>query len=526
MELTRKQFLDLAAKGTLGAVAGYSTFDFLGRAEARQVADVLKSPEVRKVHDYIARHKEEHIALVQRDLRQPSISSWHKGVKEMADLMMESFKKLGCKEVQLVPTSKPEWPGVLAYYDAGAPKTIVVYMMYDTQPFDEGRWSSPPLEARRVKNFAGFPEVIVARGAINSKGGNRFALNAMESIIAVHGKLPVNVYFTCDGAEEQGSPNFHEVLDPWRDRLKRANCLMNLGPSQQANGMVSMSLGNKGILYVELEAHGARWGRGPQKMPIHSSRKAVLDSPVWRLVDALRTMFDPAKNAILIAGWTDAIRPPNEEELELMKVLTTKFREHLFASERENLKVFMHNWTPEEAAHHLTFDTTFNINGIWAGYTGPGTATILPEKAAVKIDSRLVPNQEVRAQLKLLQAHLDKHGFSDISVTMLGGGDEWSQTSVKEAVVQATLAMYREHGIEPMVWPRSAGSSPQWEYTRKLGLPAGGGAMGHGSRAHADDEYIVIEGNGKVAGIVESEQSMVDLLYAYAAWSERRRTDQ
>ncbi|HEY3131092.1 MAG TPA: M20/M25/M40 family metallo-hydrolase [Acidobacteriota bacterium] len=518
MQLNRKEFLDLAARAAAGVAAVNSTFDFLARSEARGANAVLASPEVKKVHDYIAAHKEEHIAAVQRDLRQPSVSSWNRGVKEMADLMVDSFKKLGCKEVMLVPTSKPQWPGILAHYEAGVPKTIVVYLMYDTQPFVEERWSSPPLEARRVRNLRGFPEAIVARGATNSKGGNRFILNAMESIIAVHGKLPVNVIFTCDGAEEQGSPNFHEVLDPWRDRLRQASCLMGLEPAQQADGMVSMSLGNKGIMYIELEAHGASWGRGPQKMPIHSSRKAVLDSPVWRLVEALRSMYDPAKNEILISGFKDSIRPPNQEELELMRVLTTKYKDRLFGSDRENIKAFMHDWTPEQAAHHLTFDTTLNIDGIWGGYTGPGVATILPEKGAVKVDARLVPNQEVGKQADLVRAHLDQHGFSDIELRRLGGGDEWSQTSVKEAVVQATLAMYRQHGIEPMVWPRSAGSSPQWEYTRRLGLPAGGGALGHGSRAHSDDEYIVIEGNGKVGGIVESEQSMVDLLYAYASW--------
>ncbi|HEV8131892.1 MAG TPA: M20/M25/M40 family metallo-hydrolase [Acidobacteriota bacterium] len=521
MQITRKEFLGLAGRGAM-ASAVYSSFDFMERAQAKQAADILASAEVKKVHNYIAAHKEEHIDLVQRDLRQPSVSSWNKGVKEMAQLMIDSFKKLGCKETILVPTSKPDWPGILASYDVGAPKTIVVYMMYDTQPFVEERWSSPPLEARRVKNFRGFPEAIVARGAVNSKGGNRYTLNALESIIAVHGKLPVNVIFTCDGAEEQGSPNFHEVLDPWRSRLQKANCLMSLGPSQQADGMVSMSLGNKGIMYVELEANGAQWGRGPQKMPIHSSRKAVLDSPVWRLVEALRSMYDPSKNEILIARFKDDIRPPKEEELELMRVLTTKFRDRLFGSDRENLKAFMHNWTPEEAAHHLTFDTTLNIDGVWGGYTGPGVATILPEKAAVKIDARLVPNQDVRKQADLVREHLDKHGFSDIELRRLGGGDEWSQTSVKEPVVQSTLAMYKQHGIEPMVWPRSAGSSPEWEYTRKLGLAAGGGALGHGSRAHSDDEYIVTEGNGKVAGIVGSEQSIVDLLYAYAHWPEKR----
>src|SRR5262245_16279870 len=430
MPFTRKEFLDLAARGTAGAAA-LSAFDFLGLARARAAEDALASAEVRKVHDHIAAQREAHIANVQQDLRQPSVSSWHKGVKEMADRMVESFRKLGCREVEVVPTSEPQWPGVLAHYDVGAPRTIVVYMMYDTQPFDESRWSSPPLEARRVKDFAGFPEAIVARGAINSKGPNRFVLNALESILAVHGKLPVNVYFTCDGAEEQGSPNFHEVLDPWRDRLRTADCVMELDPAQEADGAVAMSLGGKGILYFELEASGQRWGRGPQKMPIHSSRKAVLDSPVWRLVEALRSLYDPARNEILIAGWRDDVRSPNDEELELMRVVTTKHRDRLFASARDNVKTFMHDWTPEQAAAHLTFDTTLNIDGIWAGYTGAGTATILPEKATAKLDSRLVPNQEVRKQLALVRAHLERNGFADLELRMLGGGDEWSQTSVQ-----------------------------------------------------------------------------------------------
>jgi acetylornithine deacetylase/succinyl-diaminopimelate desuccinylase-like protein len=522
MPLTRKEFLDLAGRGALGAVA-LSSFDLLHAGDAREARDVLDSPELKKVRDLIASSREAHVALVQRDLKQPSISSWKRGVTEMADLMVESFRKLGCKQVERVPTALPDWPGILAHYDVGAPKTVVIYMMYDTQPFVEDRWSSPPLEARRVRDFAGFPECVVARGSINSKGPNRFVLNALESIIAVHGKLPVNVIFTCDGAEEQGSPNFHEVLDPWRDRLKRANAVLELDPTQERDGSVAIMLGNKGILSMELTAHGARWGRGPQKMPIHSSRMAVLDSPVWRLVEALRALYDPAKNEILVPSYKDDIRPPSEEELELMRVLTTRFKDRLWESAKENIKVFAHGWGPEEAAHHLTFDTTLNIDGIWGGYTGEGMATILPEKASAKLDSRLVPNQEIRKQLALVRGHLDRQGFGDIEIQMLGGGDEWSQTSVRAPVVQATLAMYKRHGIEPMVWPRSAGSSPQWEYTRRLGLPVCGGALGHGSRAHSDDEYIVIEGDGKVAGIVESEQSIVDLIYLYASWPEGPR---
>ena len=79
--------------------------------------------------------------------------------------------------------------------------------------------------------------------------------------------------------------------------------------------------------------------------------------------------------------------------------------------------------------------------------------------------------------------------------------------------------MYKHYGIEPMVWPREAGSSPEAQFTRPpLSLSSAGGGLGHGSRAHSHDEYIVIEGNEKVAGIVRAEQSYADILYAYAGW--------
>ena len=90
-------------------------------------------------------------------------------------------------------------------------------------------------------------------------------------------------------------------------------------------------------------------------------------------------------------------------------------------------------------------------------------------------------------------------------------------------VVQAVLSVYRKYGVEPQVWPRHAGSSPQYEYTRRLGLPAAEGGMGHGGRAHSDDEYLVIEGNDRVAGLVQAEQSIADVLYAYASWPEKKR---
>ncbi len=517
MRMTRKEFLELTGRAMMGAMIAPDFFHFL-EAPRGFIEDILESPRVKKIHKYIEDHKEEHIAKIQRDLRQPSVSSWNMGIQEMAELMRESFKELGCKEAELVKTDG--YPGVWAWYDAGAPKTISTYMMYDTQPFDEKEWSSPPLAANRVK-MDPFGEVIIARGAINSKGPNRMFLNACEAIIACEGKLPVNIMFTCDGEEEQGSPHFHQVLAPYISRLKTCRAHLSAGPSQNRDGFVNMYLGNKGIAYVELECHGRYWGRGPQRMPIHSSRKAILDSPVWRLVKALSTMVDETGNKILIEGYYDAIVPPTEEEVMLVNTLIARFGERALASERENVKVWMNDWSAAEAIWHLVFDTTLNINGIWAGYTGPGSATILPEKAAVKLDSRLVPNQVIDEQIALIRRHLDKHGFSDIKMTKLGGGDEWSRTSVRAPVVQAVLSVYKHYGIEPAIWPRSAGSSPQAQYTRPpLNLPACSGGLGHGGRAHAIDEYLVIEGNDRVAGLVKAEQSIVDILFAYAYWPE------
>lgn len=516
MEISRKEFLKLSA-GTLAAAAARGFFSFLD-APSAFAEDVLHSERIRKVHDHIAGNKAQHIARVQEYLRQPSVSSWGLGIRECADLLISYFRRLGCKEVELVKTDGH--PGVWAYYDAGAPKTISYYIMYDTQPFDEKQWSSPPLAANLVK-MAPFGDVIMARGAVNDKGADAMVFNALESILAVEGKLPVNIMFTCDGEEEQGSPHFHQVLAPYLDRLKQCHAHLGLGPSQDAKGGIQMALGGKGICAMELVCSGKAWGRGPQNRSIHSSRKAILDSPTWRLIKALNTMVRADGNHILIEGTYDAIRQPNEEEVQLYATLVQKFAGRLLVGEKENAQVWINNWSDAEAMRHLIFDTTLNIDGIWSGYTGPGMATILPDRAAAKIDCRLVPDQEIKATRELIRRHLDKYGYTDIEIVPMGGGDEWSQTPVKAPVVQSVLSVYKSYGIEPMIWPREAGSSPQAQYTQPpLSLAAAGGGLGHGSRAHSADEYIVIEGNEKVAGIVRAEQSYVDILYAYANWPQ------
>jgi acetylornithine deacetylase/succinyl-diaminopimelate desuccinylase-like protein len=160
---------------------------------------------------------------------------------------------------------------------------------------------------------------------------------------------------------------------------------------------------------------------------------------------------------------------------------------------------------------------TINIEGLVAGYTGPGGKTVLPHKAVAKIDMRLVPDMTAADTLAKLKAHLAKHGFGDIQVNMSGGYDP-TTTDPQSKLIQTQLATYRKLGLDPLLWPRSAGSWPGYVFTGPpLNLPAGHFGLGHGTGAHAPDEYYLIDStNPKVQGLDGAVASFVDFLYALA----------
>ena len=218
-----------------------------------------------------------HIANIQRWLRQPSISAQNDGIQEMAVLLRDDLLALGFQEAELVPTDGH--PGVWGYYDAGAEKTLMLYLMYDVQPVDPEDWQSPPFAAELVEHELG--TVLMARGATNQKGPQRAFLNAVQSIIDVRGELPVNLMVTAEGEEELGSPHYPQIIDKYEERLKAAAGAIFPFNSQRPDGSLSMTLGVKGIIYFELEAKGNADG-GPTKAEIHGSYKALVDSPVLR----------------------------------------------------------------------------------------------------------------------------------------------------------------------------------------------------------------------------------------------------
>ncbi|MGH9457617.1 MAG: M20/M25/M40 family metallo-hydrolase [Thermoanaerobaculia bacterium] len=467
----------------------------------------------REIYGYIDANLDRHLGNLQRWVRQPSVSALDIGIDEMAEMLRRDLLAAGFDEAELAPTAGH--PGVFGFYDAGADKTLVVYMMYDVQPVEPEDWKVDPFAGSVIDHDLG--RVLMARGATNQKGPERAFLNAVESIHAVRGTLPVNLLVVAEGEEELGSPHYPEVIDRYEERLRRADGVLFPFNSQDSAGDVTMSLGVKGIIYFELKARGTEEG-GPQKAEVHGSLKAIVDSPVWRLVQALSTLTTPDGNTIAIPGYYDPIRPPT---LEGQRLLNAALDDWKAREGRMQDVLGVAEWADEvegaDSLLRLLYDTTLNIDGIWAGYTGEGTKTILPHEATAKVDSRLVPNQTPESALAMIRKHLDANGFEDIEIDLLAGYPP-AQTSVESPLVQAAIGVYNKYGYSPSVAPRIAGSAPYYIFTDRLDLPLVAGGIGHGSGAHAPNEYIVVEPKegSRVAGLAEIEKFYVDLLYALA----------
>ena len=466
-----------------------------------------------EVYAHIDANLAAHVANLQRWVRQRSVSAQSDGIQQMAALVAEDLRKIGFKEVELAPTKGH--PGVFGFYDAGAPRTLVVYMMYDVQPVEPEGWRVNPFAGEIVDHPLG--RVLMARGATNQKGPERAFLNALESIVAARGKLPVNLLVVAEGEEELGSLNYPEVIARYADRLRRANGVLFPSNSQGPTGRPTVALGVKGITYFELEAHGDS-NRGPKTAEIHGSFKAIVDAPAWRLAQALSSLVSKDGNTILVPGYYNSIRQPNDEEQRLVNGMLEEWTRNE-ATFRAALGVdrWIDGLNGRASIMQYLFNTTLNIDGIWSGYSGPGMKTILPHRAVAKLDSRLVPNQTPDEALRLIRAHLDANGFRDIELRKMSGYPP-AQTSVTAPLVQAAIGVYNKHGMTPSIVPRLAGSAPYYLFTETLGLPLVSGGIGYGTGAHAPNEFMVVEpvAGSKIAGLAQIEKFYVDLLYALA----------
>ena len=501
--LVRHNFLKAALMaGVISMIGGSSLAFALSNDDypaIREAAEAGRAASIKRLQDWIAL---------------PSIAAENLNMMEGAQYMAKLARDAGFDHTEIVPTDGH--PGVWATMDNGAERTLAIYFMYDVKQYEADEWSSPPLEGRIVDKL-GFGKAIMGRGAVNQKGPEAMLLAALHAMRAAGVKPPVNLVLVAEGEEEIGSPHFLQIVTrpDIMAKLKQSEGIFIPIGWQDMKGNVEVNLGAKGIVELELIASGESWGRGPKK-DIHSSLKAMVDSPAWRLVQALQTLVTVDGNTPVIDGWFENVRPLSAREKELIAKAAANGDE---ASRKKLLGV--EHWIDDlpfkDALERLASQPTVNIEGLVAGYTGPGGKTILPGKALAKLDLRLVPNQTRVEAEKKLRAHLDKRGFTDIEIKV-GGGYDPTETAEDSRIIKAKLETYRRAGVTATLNPRLAGSWPGAMFTAPpLSIPAGQFGLGHGSGAHAPDEYFVVESsNPNVADVVDAAMGYVDFFYQVA----------
>ncbi|PZR74922.1 MAG: twin-arginine translocation pathway signal protein [Chthoniobacterales bacterium] len=486
--------------------AALAAFAILATAGRSNAADEDLAPikaEITKRHDEAVKRLQDWIKL-------PSIAAEDLNFPAGAELMAKMAKEAGFQQATVINTDGK--PGVFATLDAGAAKTVGLYFMYDVKQFDPAEWTSSPTDAQIVDK-PGLGKSMVGRGAVNQKGPESAFLAALHAIKGAGKKLPVNLVMVAEGEEEIGSPHIGQIVHEPEVEAALKKCVGVFMPSsmQDRDGEVTVSLGAKGVIEVQLISSGEEWGRGPGK-DIHSSLKAMVDSPAWHLVKALDTLVSADGNEIAIDNYPKP-RPLSAEEKKMIADSSAR------RSEEQQKKQFeVQHWIGdlpwEKANDRLEGQPTVNIEGLVSGYTGPGGKTVLPHRAEAKLDLRLVPGMKAADAIAALKAHLAKHGFSDIEVNMSGGYDP-TTSPASAPLIQAQVSVLKGDGIDPIMWPWNAGSYPGYIFTNPpVSLACGHFGLGHGSGAHAPDEYYVIDStNPKIQGYDGAVMSFVEYLY-------------
>lgn len=445
------------------------------------------SPNARAVVDAIERRFEDHLGTIVGLLRQRSVSADGGDMDAMASLLDGMLRDLGATS-QIVQT--PGFPVVLGELDDGAPRTLVVYGMYDTMPVEGETWIVDDPFAGTIVDLPGLGPSIVARGAENSKGALGAWLNMLATWRSVHGRLPVNVRFVFEGEEELGSPSLPAVIERYRDRLVGD---AGVFPSllQAATGKPVVRLGHKGIAFYELAVRGGEWG-GPTKRAVHSSRAVWYHNPAVALVQALATLMSPDQRDILIDGFHDEVAGIPDEDRPALARLAETFDASIELSEDDALRF---KWDERDVRllERYLYQPSLSIDGLATGDMGPGAKTILPHEARAKLEFRLVPNQTEEVLTARLRQHFRTAGFPQVEVR-LHSTTKWSKTSASSLAARASIAACRAFGLEPEVWPTQAGSSPMYLFADVLGVPFAPAGLGHGGGAHAPDEYATIDG--------------------------------
>jgi acetylornithine deacetylase/succinyl-diaminopimelate desuccinylase-like protein len=330
-------------------------------------------------------------------------------------------------------------------------------------------------------------------------------MNALSTMAELD-LLPVNLICVMEGEEEIGSPGLPSCIQKNEALFRTAHGVVDFDFSEDSRGKVSMHLGLKGIVYLDLALGGGK-KNGSQLSDLHSSVSAWIPSPVWRLTHALASLVDRTEK-IRIEGFYDHVARPSRKDLALLRKLERVFDAEAFLKEMKSLS-FKTRRRGIELLKMGLYQPVINIDGVHAGYTGPGTKTVLPRTATAKIDIRFGPDMEVDEVVNKIRRHFRRLGYDDLQIRVRDNYP-WSKTDPDDPLVKTMISAYRAHRVEPQVWPMATWAAPYFGFSRFLGLPVVAGGLGHGGHAHARNEYFVVEGLRRL------EKFVATFLYRFA----------
>ena len=424
---------------------------------------------------YIDDHFAEMVEEVRALCQVPSISAQGVGLRETAERVAERLRAVGAKAHLVEIEGGPPW--VFGEIGSGS-RTLAFYNHYDVQPPEPlDLWTSPPFSAELRDGK------IFARGVADNKGDLVARMQAVAAYQQTVGELPLRVIFLVEGEEEVGSPHLQQFVDQNAELMASADGCLWEGGWRDPTGRPQLSLGLKGICYVELRAHGA-------KRDAHSMWATVVPNPAWRLTWALATLKD-VHERIAVDGLLKHVAEPSDADIDCLRSIPV---DEQAAKAEFGIPRFLLDLEGEELLRKHLFEPTCTICGLLSGYTGEGTKTVLPSRAVAKVDFRLVPNLRPELVLELLREHLDRRGFQDIEIVPFSSMRP-AKTPLEAPVVRAAAEAARSvYAAEPIVYPLMAGSGPMYTLCQGLGVPTVAAGVSYtGSKEHAPDEHIRLE---------------------------------
>jgi len=408
-----------------------------------------------------------------------SVAAQNRMMKETADWVEKLLKDTGFETSQLEVDGAPNY--VYGTIEGKSDFTLLLYNHYDVQPEAPiGLWDSPPFEVTEVEGK------LVARGICDNKAELISRICAIRAILAANGELPINIKWIIEGEEEIGSPHFEALTKQYGNLLKADGTLWEGGGFNE-KGQARICVGFRGMLYVEYKVD-------VMTRDAHSGLAHVLPSGTWRLLKALSSIKDD-KDRVLIPGFYDDVREPNEAEQQALRnSVDLELEAKLKAM--YGIDTFIHNKSGYEL-EATVYEPTANIAGFLSGYTEAGIKTVLPSKAMAKMDFRLVPDQDPNDILEKLRKHLKTNGFEDIQVKKLGEAEP-VVTPIDGEFVQRIRKICNEFtGKEPEFTALNGGTLPLLGSMKKnvgvLGISTSGNPSYYGSGAHAPNEHIRID---------------------------------